>query len=83
MPFELTNALNTFMKLINKVLMEYIGKFVIIYLDYILIFSGTKAENLKHLDMVLKKLHKEKLTINLEKYELLTQELVYLVFLVS
>ena len=56
MPFSLTNALSTFMRLMNKVLREFIEKFVIVYLDDILVFSKTVAEHLKHLDTVMQKL---------------------------
>jgi hypothetical protein len=52
----LTNALAYFMYLMNKVFMEYLDKFVVVFIDDILIFSKTEEEHEKHLSMVLEKL---------------------------
>jgi hypothetical protein len=55
MSFGLTNALSTFMRLINEVLREFIRKFIIVYLDDIPIYSKSKAKHLKHLAILMRK----------------------------
>lgn len=71
------------MSLMNEVLHDFIGKYVVVYLDDIIIFSSTREEHLRHFEFILKRLHDEKLIINLEKYDFMKQELVYLVFVIS
>lgn len=78
-PFGLSNAPRTFMHLMKEVMKPFIVNFVVVYLDDIIMFSRTKEEHLRHLDMVLRILHEEKLMINLEKCDFMKEELVYLV----
>ena len=61
MPFGLTNAPSTFQRLMNETLKGYIGKFVIVYLDDILIFSKDQKEHTMHLGLVLNRLQKAQL----------------------
>jgi hypothetical protein len=69
MSFGLTNALAYFMNMMNKVFMEYIDKFVVVFIDNILVYSKDDGEHEEHLRMVLQKLRDNQLYAKYSKCE--------------
>jgi hypothetical protein len=69
MSFGLTNAPAYFMYLMNKVFMEYLDKFVVVFINDILIFSKNEEEHDEHLRMVLQKVRENQLYTKLNKCE--------------
>jgi hypothetical protein len=67
----------------NIVLRPYIGKFVVIYFDDILIFSNNKEDHLQHLKIILDALRKDCLYENLKKCRFLQESLVFMGFVIS
>ncbi|GJX77150.1 putative reverse transcriptase domain-containing protein [Tanacetum coccineum] len=78
MPFGLTNAPTVFMDLMNRVCKPYLDKFVIVFIDDILIYSKTKEDHEVHLGLVLELLRKEKLYAKFSKCEFWLQEVHFL-----
>jgi hypothetical protein len=68
-PFRLTNAPAYFMSMMNKVFMEYLDKFVVVFIDDILIYSNSKEEYEGHLRLILEKLREHKLYAKFSKSE--------------
>ncbi|GJU78402.1 putative reverse transcriptase domain-containing protein [Tanacetum coccineum] len=78
MPFGLTNAPTIFMDLMNRVCRPYLDKFVMVFIDDILIHFKTREEHVEHLRLVFKLLKNEKLYAKFSKFEFWLREVQFL-----
>jgi hypothetical protein len=77
MSFGLTNAPAFFMNLMNSVFMDYLDKFVVVFIDDILIYSQIEEEHADHLRMVLQRLREHQLYAKLSKCEFWISEVLF------
>ena len=82
MPFGLPNASNLFQELMSIVLPD-LGNFAMAYLDGIIIFSSSRKEHIRHIQIVFGRLRQHPLILKLSKCKFLQKETKYLGFIIS
>ena len=83
MPFGLTNAPAAFMELMNRVFIDYLDRFVVVFIDDILVYSRSREEHEEHLRIVLKTLRKHQLYGKYSKCDFWISEVTFLGHVVS
>ncbi|XP_068344232.1 uncharacterized protein [Pyrus communis] len=83
MSFGLTNAHAAFMDLMNWVFKQYLDRFVIVFIDNILIYSKSKADHVRHLTLVLKKLREHWLYAKFSKCQFWLDQVAFLGHVIS
>ncbi|GKC98030.1 putative reverse transcriptase domain-containing protein [Tanacetum coccineum] len=83
MPFGLTNASAVFIDLMNRVFHEYLDRFVIVFMDDILVYSKTREEHEDHLRIVLEFLRQKKLYAKFSKCDFWLGQMAFLCHIMS
>jgi hypothetical protein len=83
MSFGLTNAPAYFMNLMNKVFMEYLDRFVVVFIDDILIYSKSDSDHEEHLRLLLQKLRDNQLYAKFSKCEFWIDKVPFLGHIIS
>ena len=83
MPFGLTNAPTVFMDLMNRVFQPYLDRFIIVFIDDILVYSGSSEEHLEHLRIVLQTLRERQLHAKLSKCQIWLNKVALLGHVIS
>ena len=83
MPFGLTNATAAFMDLMNRVFSPYLDRFVIVFIDDILVYSKIEKEHAKHLRLILRTLRNVQLFAKFSKCEFWLDKVGFLGHVVS
>jgi hypothetical protein len=82
MYFGLIEVLTYFMDLMSKVFMEYLGKFIIVFIDGILVYSKSEEEYEEHLRLVSQKLQDPRLYIKISKCEFWMKQVSFLSYII-
>ena len=83
MQFRLINTLATFQKRINSALGEYLNKFIIAYLDNIIIYFNSKKEHFQYIKQVLQRLIDKKMLVAIKKYKFYTTKTKFCGFIIK
>ncbi|GAU42762.1 hypothetical protein TSUD_239250 [Trifolium subterraneum] len=83
MPFGVTNAPGVFMEYMNRIFHSFLDKFVVVFIDDILVYSKTEEEHKEHLRIVLQVLKEKKLYAKLSKCEFWLEEISFLGHVIS
>ena len=83
MPFGLTNGLAAFMDLMNRVFQSYLDRFVIVFIDDILVYSGSSEKHSEHLRIVLQTLRERQLYAKLSKCQFWLDKVAFLGHVIS
>ena len=83
MQFRLINIPVIFQKRINSILGEYLDKYIIVYLNNIIIYLITKEEYREYIKQVLKRLQEEQILVAIKKYKFFTRKMDFIKFIIK